>query len=309
MKSIQEIIHIIEINKHDIVLRVRSVVRDPIVYMNKKGAAETIYFSECKDKNTEILVIAEKIMTIFDEKWRDINSSEEEQIQQIHKKVLDIQNIVIPKIKYIVAYYQDCSEKKHYFSSTETGNNALKKMCQAVNRVDNVCAGLLRIDQIEDTHNSSTSTCNLLELIQESFDLIDADVNYIDEYIAYKLMVETNRETLHDHVLNNITNNINEHAFNTSTFKYKHTWEKKVRVSITVNEKKYIIKVQNNGEPFRGNVENIFDYGYCHGEQMHNGIGLNSARKHLRELGGELTILTDSLSDYKVTYIINIPKS
>ena len=41
----EELIKRIESNKHDIVMRVRSVVKDPITFLNRKGAADPAYFN------------------------------------------------------------------------------------------------------------------------------------------------------------------------------------------------------------------------------------------------------------------------
>ena len=47
----EELIKRIESNKHDIVMRVRSVVKYPITFLNRKGAADPAYFNDQSGNN------------------------------------------------------------------------------------------------------------------------------------------------------------------------------------------------------------------------------------------------------------------
>lgn len=84
--------------------------------------------------------------------------------------------------------------------------------------------------------------------------------------------------------------------------------ERKVRISLQSNSEDsgmITLVIENNGVPFYGNVESVFDYGYHTGAG--SGIGMFSASKYLSEYGGSITMESTPEKEYKVRFIINLP--
>lgn len=82
--------------------------------------------------------------------------------------------------------------------------------------------------------------------------------------------------------------------------------EKKVLMKIEKdisNSDRINLFIMNNGEPFKGNTETVFDWGIGNG----SGIGLSSARSFLKEYDATIKMVTDNNTEYKVCFIINIP--
>lgn len=311
MTDLQELIKKIEMNKHDIVMRVRAVVKDPIAYMNRKDAATQTYFQEQKKENDKIIQMSDSIMLVFAEKWRNVKSSESEQLQQMMDMIKKVTSDIIPQIKTVVSFYDACVKKSYYFSSTNAGDSAKKKFSMAIKMADVVCRDLMTLEDV-DTEESRKSNnlqpFNLLLALQEVLDDIEADVKYEDEYDFSLIDVLGNRKEFVDHVLLNIKENVNKHAFGTSSRKKKHIWEKKVYVKVTQDDNHCFVSISNNGESFTGREDKIFEYGYCYGEKKCNGIGMHSAREHMRAMNGDLEFKTMKSGQYRVTHLITLPK-
>lgn len=307
MSELEELIRRIEHGKHDITMRIRGIVLDPIEAMNAKGAASSDYYSEHGDMNPRIKAEAHSIMTEFSKKWRNVNCPVDEQLAQMQVQLSKIITDYIPRIKKIVSFYALCSEHKNYYEDSENGNWALGRMSKAAERVDKVCADLAKIGG--DTPAASDSErVNLLETVQEVLDDIMADVIYEDERRLSTMEISIEKEVFQNHVLLNIQENIGKHAFGTKSFKKKHVWEKVVLVSMNDLPNRLLLRIANNGSPFKGKPEKIFDYGYCHGENKHSGVGMNSAQNYMKQLGGDIRFESTPDSTYKVTFILELPK-
>lgn len=311
MSDYQELLKKIEMNKHDVVLRVRAIVKDPIDYMNRKDAATELYFQEQGTRNASVQQKAGEIMTLFATKWRNVDDSEKDQLKQMRATIKKVTTKIIPEIKQIVAFYNECYPKSYYFSETNTGENARKKFIKAVSLADEVYNDLMSLEspiESESENSPALQSYNLLLALQEVLDDIEADVSYLHEYEMSLIEVSGDRKVFVDRVLLNIKENIANHAFGTYSFRNKHIWEKKVQVMVSPNDSFYQISISNNGEKFKGSLNNVFEYGYCYGEKKHNGIGMHSAREHMRALGGDLEFKTSSSGEYNVMHIIKITK-
>lgn len=305
---VNELIEIIETNKHDITLRLRAVVLDPISKMNREGAATSVYYEENAQLNKDVKAKAVDIMKWFSDKWRNETDSDEKQLNQLLTMIKKVNDEKINQIREIVRYYEDCISRKHYFCDTKAGNKALEKMSQAVRDEPKVCEDLLNINDIEaNTYNDMQSYC-LLELLQECLDEIDAEVSYENEWKISAFQIITDKEKFRNHVLMNIKENIQNHAFNTPTFIDKPLWEKDVHVIIEEVDDNYVITIKNNGEKFKGDISMVFDYGYCHGKMKNNGIGMHSARKTMKELGGSIEFISKPNEMFHVHHKLTIPK-
>lgn len=304
----KELIDRIELTKHDIKMRVRSVVYDPIEAMSEKNAATNSYSKEQVNAHKETRRLANEVMTFFSEEWRDKGTSEGDQFSQLKNHIRLVKDHIIPSIKKISSFYEECLNHRNYFSNSEAGETARKKMSRAVTKVEKVCVDLQRIDDISPV-NENIALVNLLNLLQEVFDDIPANVIYINE-VAFSLVeLYTDNEQLQNHVLLNLKENICKHAFGTKAFKNVHLWNKKVRISYSTTARYHVVKVSNNGTPFFGKAEMVFDYGYCHGEQKHSGYGMNSAKLHMQNLGGDIIFKSTPNEEYKVTFELKLPKN
>ena len=306
--ELAELIKFIETNKHDVTMRVRSVVLDPIQAMNRPGATSDSYKQEIGLKGEEIKNLALEIMSFFANKWRNPNDSVEEQLQSMRKNLTYVSTVIIPKIKQVVTFYTQCSSKKYLFADTDKGNKALEKMTMAVSSCERVCESLLRLEGENAEHHENKQTCNLLEILQEGLDSIDAEVIYVKEWETSKISVSIDPDIFLNHVLINIKENINTHAFGTDTFRQKYVWEKKVCVEVEDGGSQICILVDNNGEPFKGDITKVFEYGYCHGEKKHSGIGMHSIKKNMTGLGGDVEFKKSSKPDYTTSYKLILKK-
>lgn len=306
--KVNELIDMIEVNKHDITMRLRRVVLDPISAMNREDAATSIYYLENAILNNKIKEQATHIMELFCKKWRNQNSTDDEQLNQMLEMIRKVNEEIILQIKEVVGYYKYCIGQKHYFAETEPGSKALQRMTKAVNNSEGVCKDLIRLDSVESDENKNVQKYCLLELLQEYLDDVDAEVIYVNEWNVSSFQIIIDKEKFQNHVLINISNNIQNHAFGTIEFANKPLWEKEVNIAIEDANNNYIITIKNNGEVYTGDSSRIFDYGYCHGKLKNNGIGMHSARKSMKELGGSIEFLSTPNEKYHVCLILTIPK-
>jgi signal transduction histidine kinase len=82
--------------------------------------------------------------------------------------------------------------------------------------------------------------------------------------------------------------------------------EKTVRIRIKPDKNdlhKVNLIIENNGKPFIGDTEKVFENGFGEG----SGIGLYSAKQFLKEFGATIEMFTDNSNEYKVGFIINLP--
>lgn len=306
-KDVQSIIQELRLFKHDIAIRLRGIVIDPLEEMNERGAAEPVYFENEKRENDELLREIDKLRKEFGGKWDNDALSPEENFKIIQQKLLKIKKVYIPLIKRIASFYSKCLESEFYFCDSPKGENARKLMRKSIANVQELCEDLGKMISLEK-ESLKTISFNLLTLLQEVFDDIPADVKYRNEVTVSTYFCSSDRKALRDHVLMNIRENINTHAFGTLMYKKKHVWEKKVMVSVTGEKDMYTLIIANNGEPFTGNVSKIFVQGYHHGEMQHTGLGLYSAKKTVESIGGKISFKVADEAEYPTKYIIKIPK-
>lgn len=159
------------------------------------------------------------------------------------------------------------------------------------------------------------------------------------------IMVEMNRKSFRSHFIGNIIRNLHDHAFKdfdefsptpsshnnvvwwkkillflTSKFKSHEARtietenqtvrEKRVRIWLKKdenNEHRVFLIIENNGDLFEGDVDDVFEKGIGEGEGEH--IGLYSVRQFLNAYGATIKMYTDpeNKEGYKVGFIINLP--
>lgn len=82
--------------------------------------------------------------------------------------------------------------------------------------------------------------------------------------------------------------------------------EKTVRIWIKPDKndlRKVNLIIENNGKPFIGDTEKVFENGIGEG----SGIGLYSTKQFLKAFGATIKMFTDNSNEYKVGFIINLP--
>ena len=284
----QELIQDIESNKHDITLRLRRVVLDPIKALLLDGVATSEFSLEQGQKSKEILANANSIMDFFSKKWNNPDDSEDNQLEALREGIKKSTEIIIPEIEnVIIPFYNLCFENKHYFSMPFEANRAYKRILQSISSVESVINGVRNLEKIKSSETMKLSEYSILELLQEGLDEIDAIVTYNDEYEKSFIKVKIDKDEFLSHVLANIKENIETHAFGTSAFAGKSLTEKKVMIDIVSTHSSLYVTIANNGTPFKGDFKKVFDHGYFHGSKGHTGTGMYSLRKTMQELGGD----------------------
>lgn len=87
------------------------------------------------------------------------------------------------------------------------------------------------------------------------------------------------------------------------------TKEKKVRILFKQEENipdMLIVTIENNGNPFTGNIDTVFEMGIGDNGEGH-GIGLYSAKKFIESYGGSIKMFTNANKEYVVGFNIQIP--
>lgn len=289
-----EIIQNIESNKHDITLRLRRVVIDPIKAILTDGAFTPEFQLEQGKKSKEILSVANYIMNFFGKKWNDPDETQENQLNALREGIKKTVEDIIPQIETVVIpFYKLCYDSKHYFTLPLDNNKAYKRMLQSISYSDSVIKGLRNLEMIKDTETMEFSDYSLLELLQEGLDEMDAIITYVDEYDNSFIRVKIDKDEFMNHVLANIRENIETHAFGTSAYKNKSLLEKNVTVDIVSTISSLYVTISNNGNPFRGDLNRVFEHGYYHGSKGHTGTGMYSLKKTMQQLGGDAEFYND----------------
>lgn len=302
--DINEIIQAIETNKHDLTLRLRAVVYDPIESLLEENAVTSLYLSTIGKESQEIFIKAEKVMDFFGSKWRDGEDNGEKGLQNLRDGVNKLQKEIIPLIEdQILPHYIECKNNISFINTeSREGRFALNKVMKASENWPIIKKSLLKLDDLYQ-ENNIFSTVNLLEILQAGLDDLKADVIYQEPEKMFSVEINIDRDKFLDKVLHNIRENIEKHAYGAKDYSTKLLTQKHVGVSCVKEGDKIKISIKNDGKPFKGSVDKIFDYGYCHGETRNSGIGLHSVRQSLREMGGDIEF--KALSD-GVEYIIII---
>lgn len=296
----KEIIQDIESNKHDITLRLRRVVLDPIKALLAEGASTPEFQLEQGKKSKEIFALANSIMDFFNKKWNNTNDTLEEQHEALRQGIKKAIDVIIPQIETsLVPFYAMCYERKHYFTLPLDSNKAYKRIYQSTSSANSVISGIRNLEKIKSVETMAFSEYSLLELLQEGLDEIDAVVTYKDEFEKSFICVKIDKDEFINHVLANIRENIETHAFGTSAFQNKAYTDKKVIVDIVSTINSIYVTISNNGTPFKGDVNKVFNHGYYHGSKGHTGTGMYSLKKTMQELGGDAEFFN---GNHGVTY-------
>ena len=307
-----EIIQKIECNKHDLTMRLRRMVLDPISYMDRTGASTPQYRESVSQKHSEILSKARFIMDFYGSKWNNLESNEEQQLQELKLGIEKLNSEIVPQIKKeIIVFYRKCIAEPVFFGQTKFGVKARQLMVESIANCDEICDSLIKLDSILPKQYLNNKDYNLLEVIQEVMDDLNAVVIYSGSEYCLDCSVKIDLNDFKDHVLDNIRNNIELHAFGTKQFRNVPLYDRHVKIEIMEGEHYFMVKIFNNGTPFRGDIKRVFEYGYKYGEQEHTGIGMYNIRKTMNDLGGDIlfySLPNDDNSRYTTVYAIKIKK-
>lgn len=300
--TLQEII----VFKHDIALRIRSIIVDPIEAINRDGAATALYLKNESLNNERFLKMVSEIKSEFSKKWTDESASDETQYSQVQTMILKIHSELIPNIEKIGGFYEHCNDNGGYFQiDSLPGKRAKRLMSLGQAHYKELCDELKSFGTVTKL---TSHEFNLLVCLQEMLDDIEADVFYENEMELSELICNSDKKAISDHVLMNIKDNITTHAFGSIQFINTPVWNKKVCVSVEDSKDTYKISISNNGAKFYGDVSKVYDDGYCYGNNKHTGHGMYSAKKTMKSLGGDLTFEKVNNGTYSTRYIITIPK-
>lgn len=152
---------------------------------------------------------------------------------------------------------------------------------------------------------------NLSDVIKPYFE--DEKYVVVLQEIPPVAMVSINKLSFEIYVLNNIKNNIEQHAFGGISEEVMSYKDRKVRVCIVEEEPYWRLCVANNGERFPENasVERIWEYGVSYSSEMteDGGTGMFFIREAVEHFGGDVSFLRLNDGEYTVEYDIRLLKA
>ena len=227
-----------------------------------------------------------------------------------------VKNKMVPQIRNNAKLFSSIVGKAALF----TDRWLTSKLKMALNETESLCCELENIEYLE---YGASEQFNLKAELKEAFNKdnsvlgVKGGVPIFPEFIfgdCSNIMVEMNRKSFHSYFIGNIIRNLHDHAFKdfdeflpTSSQTVR---EKKVRIWLKKdehNEHRINLIIENNGAPYNGDVDDVFEKGIGDGEGEH--IGLYSVRKFLNAYGATIKMYTDpeNKEGYKVGFKINLP--
>lgn len=290
-------------NKHNMIPVVKLAISKPIEALlettNLTNDFPTSLLPVIKSKKNE----ADDIMSYLS----SIGSTEatkEDEVAQLEKQIDFVVNSIIPKIKEFSLFFQQFTDKDFYFAKTDGGQRVLGLVQKAPSRCEMSCQGLSKLKIDSPISVSPNKTFRLIEVVEEVFDELD-NINVIYKCSDRELQICTNKADFQTEVLQNIAENIKRHAFPYAEYANKLVIDKIVELQITNDDNKVIIRVSNNGNPFKGNADKLFNSGYHFGKYGRTGFGLASAKQYMQKIGGDIEF--SPVNNYQVSFLITIP--
>ena len=290
-------------NKHNMIPVVKLAISKPIEALlettNLTNDFPISLLPVIKSKKNE----ADDIMSYLS----SIGSTEttkEDEVVQLEKQIEFVVNSIIPKIKEFSLFFQQFTDKDFYFAKTDGCQRVLGLVQKAPSRCEISCQGLSKLKIDSPISVSPNKSFRLIEVVEEVFDELD-NINVIYKCSDRELQICTSKADFQTEVLQNIAENIKRHAFPYAEYANKLVIDKIVEIQITNDDNKVIIRVSNNGNPFKGNADNLFNSGYHSGKYGRTGFGLASAKKYMQKIGGDIEF--SPVNNYQVSFLITIP--
>lgn len=146
-----------------------------------------------------------------------------------------------------------------------------------------------------------------LEIINEPVDILNLvyslpneniyeniDFGYVVQGNKEGLVIRANSE-LKKSVFDNILTNAIRHGFGNKQA------DRKIKITIESDEKHIIVSVANNGTPFSGLADRVFDYKVCFGPTANTGEGLYLVKNYMLMIGGDVEFISKPEAEYSVT--------
>lgn len=290
-------------NKHNMIPVVKLAISKPIEALletsNLTNDFPTSLLPLIESKKTE----ADDIM-LYLSSIGSTESTKENEVVQLEKQIEYVVNTIIPKIKEFSSFFQQFIDKDFYFTQTDGGQRLLGLIQKAPSRCEISCKGLLKLKMASPVSNCCNQSFRLIEVVEEVFDELD-NVNVIYKCSDREVQICTNKADFQTEVLQNIAENIKRHAFPYAEYAYKLVIDKVVEIQITKDNNNVLIRVSNNGNPFKGNADNLFSPGYHFGKYGRTGFGLASAKQFMQKIGGDVQF--SPTNNYQVSFLITIP--
>ena len=186
-------------------------------------------------------------------------------------------------------------QREHLLDSLQFAVNNTDAFCEKLNGMDHYvfenAASFSLSRDVEDAFRDDLDHCVTRGVvpyrITRDFDRKIDDTVHIG-HTAFK-----------DHVIGNIIKNLHEHAFvDITCFNYE------VHLSTALDGDRLILRIENNGASFHGNVDDVFLEGVGDG----SGIGLFSAKQCLENYGCTIRMEANQQAKYPVSFIISFPR-
>ena len=273
-------------NKHNMIPVVKLAISKPIEALletsNLTNDFPTSLLPLIESKKTE----ADDIM-LYLSSIGSTESTKENEVVQLEKQIEYVVNTIIPKIKEFSSFFQQFIDKDFYFTQTDGGQRLLGLIQKAPSRCEISCQGLLKLKMDSPVPICCNQSFRLIEVVGEVFDELD-NINVIYKCPDRDIEICVNKADFQTEVLQNIAENIKRHAFPYAEYAYKLVIDKVVEIQITKDNNNVLIRVSNNGNPFQGNVDNLFNSGYHSGKYGRTGFGLASAKQFMQKIGGDI---------------------
>lgn len=252
-----------------------------------------------------------------------------------------VKNEMIPCIRNNIEFYSTLIGKNAEFQDRWL----VSKLKMALNEAESLCNKLENIEQFEygesEPFNLKAEIKETFLKDNSATGLHGGQPFQIETFFGEysDIMVDMNRKSFRTHLLGNIIKNLHDHAFKgekvyspeiplkeklslwtrlliffgfrkfTPVYSLPSTLqEKRVRISFKKdipNEHRINLIIENNGNAFYGDVNDVFEKGIGNGEGEH--IGLYSAKQFLKAYGATIKMFTNNNEEYKVGFLINLP--
>lgn len=243
----------------------------------------------------------------------------------LSEQLLKVKDQMIPTIKANCALLENTISKPRDFHE----NSLVEVLRWAIGNTPDVC---LKLSNIEEDDKGETKVINLIKFVEDYFKeeqritnlkgLPSYDIAIYGREFS-NICIQIDPEGFKNSVLHNIIENTHKHAFshenkNYDTFVSSETFMKKQRSNTSIiqnkqvqivfkkenNKANYIIMtIGNNGKPYNGDPNNVFDYGV--GENT--GIGLYSAKDFLIKNRATIEMISTPNEEFTVHFSIKIP--
>ena len=142
----------------------------------------------------------------------------------------------------------------------------------------------------------------VLALIQQSLQEITTYVSIMSNYNYSNDVIIMNSSDFDEYVLKNFISNLKEKAY----YRREHT-KRKILISVSQQNQKIAIGLSNNGEPFNGDVNRVFEERYTYGENKGSGQGLFDAKQYMNYIHGDIQMKVFPYMEYPVRFALLFP--